>query len=78
MGETATTITISARFDGPPTTGNGGYVCGLVARHVDGPAEVTLWAPPPLERPLTLERAEPTETGRPWGCGTATPSSPRP
>lgn len=61
MGETATTVTIPARFNGPPTTGNGGYVCGLVARHIDGPAEVTLWAPPPLERPLSLAR------GRGWG-----------
>lgn len=60
MGETATTITIGSRFNGPPTTGNGGYVCGLVARHVGGVAEVTLWVAPPLERPLSLVRGEPT------------------
>lgn len=63
MGETATTITIGARFNGPPTTGNGGYVCGLVARHVGRAAEVTLWVPPPLQRPLTLTRDEPTGDG---------------
>jgi hypothetical protein len=34
---------------------NGGYACGLVARHVAGPAEVTLRAPPPLDTPLTLQ-----------------------
>lgn len=58
MGETATTITIGARFNGPPTTGNGGYVCGLLARHVGKTAEATLWVAPPLERPLSLTRAE--------------------
>lgn len=69
MGETATTITIGARFNGPPTTGNGGYVCGLVARHVGGAAEVTLWVAPPLERPLSLARSEPAgdeQTVRLW------------
>lgn len=60
MGETTTTVTIGARFNGPATSGNGGYVCGLVARHIDGSAEVTLWTAPPLERPLSLSADEPT------------------
>jgi hypothetical protein len=48
------TITVAKRFCGPPESGNGGYVCGLVARHVEGDAEVTLRRPPPLERALDL------------------------
>ena len=51
MGET---ITIERRFRGPPNSANGGYTCGRLARYVEGPAEVTLRKPPPLERPLTV------------------------
>lgn len=52
----ATTITIDRRFRGPPKSGNGGYVCGAVARHIGDSAEVTLRKPPPLDRPLALIR----------------------
>lgn len=50
------TITIARRFNGPPDSGNGGYVCGsfAVAARVD--ARVRLLSPPPLEVPLTLEQ----------------------
>lgn len=51
------TVVIASRFNGPPTSGNGGYVAGLLARELGGPAVVTLRSPPPLETPLTLERA---------------------
>jgi hypothetical protein len=47
-------IVIGYRFHGPPDSGNGGYACGLVAAHVDGPAEVTLRRPPPLDTPLAV------------------------
>ncbi|HYD88640.1 MAG TPA: hypothetical protein VEA80_14290 [Vitreimonas sp.] len=50
------TVTIAARFNGPPNSGNGGYVCGLMANLIDGPSEATLRAPPPLEHALTLSR----------------------
>jgi hypothetical protein len=44
------TETIPTRFRGPPGSGNGGWTCGTVARHLSGPAaEVTLRRPPPLE-----------------------------
>lgn len=46
------TITIASRFCGPPTTGNGGYVAGIAAAGIEGPAEVTLRVPPPLDREL--------------------------
>lgn len=49
-------VTIDRRYCGPPDSANGGYTCGVVASAIDGPAEVTLRVPPPLERPLTLER----------------------
>ena len=47
-------LVIDRRFRGPPNSANGGYVCGCLARHVAGDAEVTLRAPPPLERPLDV------------------------
>ena len=54
-------IRIDRRFCGPPDSGNGGYACGLVAAHIDGPAEVTLRSPPPLEKPLRVEHADDDE-----------------
>ena len=47
-------MTIGNRYCGPPNSGNGGYVCGRLARHIPGGAEVTLRAPPPLNRPLDI------------------------
>lgn len=53
------TIVIEPQFCGPPDSGNGGYVCGLLAGYVAGDAEVTLRMPPPLGVPLVVERTEP-------------------
>ncbi len=47
-------ITVARRFNGPPGSGNGGYVAGLLGNRIDGPAEVTLRAPIPLETSMTL------------------------
>jgi hypothetical protein len=49
-----TSIMIDKRYCGPPNSGNGGYVCGRLARHIPGGAEVTLRAPPPLDKPLDV------------------------
>ena len=49
-------VRIPRRFRGPPTSGNGGYVCGMVAEWIDGPAEVSLLALIPLETPLHRRR----------------------
>ena len=49
-------ITIRRRFCGPVDSGNGGYVCGLLAGYVDGVAEVTLKQPPPLEKALQVDK----------------------
>lgn len=48
------TLSIDPRFHGPPRSGNGGYVCGLTARYIDGPCSVRLKAPPPLSTALEL------------------------
>jgi hypothetical protein len=50
-------LVIKPRYCGPPGTGNGGYVSGLIAGYLGGPAEVTLRRPPPLGTPLAVERA---------------------
>jgi hypothetical protein len=49
-------LTIEARFNGPDGSANGGYTCGRIAALLGVRAEVTLRAPPPLERPLAVER----------------------
>jgi hypothetical protein len=51
-------IVIERRYRGPEASGNGGYSCGLVAAFLDGDVEVTLRLPPPLERPLHVERLD--------------------
>lgn len=54
---TRESVLIQRRFHGPPTSGNGGYVCGLLAAHVEGPAAVRLRAPPPLEVELEVRHS---------------------
>lgn len=51
-------LVIPARFNGPPQSANGGIACGAVARFVDGPAEVSLRTPPPLDTPLDVVRRD--------------------
>ena len=48
-------IVIARQFRGPPSSGNGGYVCGLLAAEIDGPATVALRALIPLDTPLALD-----------------------
>lgn len=53
------TVTIDARFRGPSDSGNGGYVCGLLASRVGArtggsAAVVTLRKPPPLATPMSV------------------------
>ncbi len=63
-------VTIPAQFNGPVRSGNGGYVCGLLAAEHgaepggdavpraagSSPVTSTLRQPPPLDTPLTWER----------------------
>ncbi len=61
-----TTVTIPARYNGPPDSANGGWFAGHLARVVlhaqddDGGrvVSVRLSAPPPLERELTVSTAD--------------------
>ncbi len=56
-------LIIKRRFCGPPTSGNGGYACGLLARHLPDHgqinAEVRLLRPIPLEKPLSVNISDP-------------------
>jgi hypothetical protein len=47
-------IVVAQQFRGPPNSGNGGYVCGLMAKAFDGPVTAMLRAPMPLDTPLDL------------------------
>lgn len=61
---------IGGRFNGPDGSGNGGYSAGVFATAVagDGPVEVTLRRPPPLDVPLTVTpRPDGADIGVPEG-----------
>lgn len=47
-------IFVERRFQGPSQSANGGYIAGVLAELIDGPAEITLRSPPPLETPMDL------------------------
>ena len=49
---------IDERFRGPPRSGNGGYVCGRIAKHLRGTVATRLKAPTPLGKELRLESSE--------------------
>jgi hypothetical protein len=54
-GRVSETVVIDPRFCGPPGTGNGGYVAGLLAARLGGAGEITLRRPPPVATPLEIE-----------------------
>jgi hypothetical protein len=49
---------VPGRYNGPPTSANGGYASGLLAGLLGGEAEVTLRRPPPLDRELEVVEVE--------------------
>jgi hypothetical protein len=52
-------IVLPRRYRGPLTSANGGYACGRLAAFVAADeVEVTLRLPPPLDRPLAVERED--------------------
>lgn len=57
-----TTVTVPSRFNGPPSSGNGGYSCGVVASVVGGPVAVSLRRPVPLDRALALRHEDDGKT----------------
>jgi hypothetical protein len=52
------TIIVPSRFNGPPTSGQGGYSCALLAAAVEGPAAVSLRRPVPLEQALSVRHED--------------------
>jgi hypothetical protein len=48
------TLSIPGRYNGPLTSGHGGYCSGVIAAFVHGQAEVTLRSPVPLDTPLDV------------------------
>jgi hypothetical protein len=50
------TVSVPARFNGPETSGHGGYCAGAFAGFLGGPAEVTLRSPVPLDTQLEIIR----------------------
>ena len=46
---------IGRQFCGPPNSGNGGYVCGVLAKGHEGPVTAVIRAPVPLDVDLGLE-----------------------
>lgn len=57
-GTSPITIFIDQTFCGPPNSGNGGYVCGMLAKYIPGVAEVSLRQPPPLNTSMRVELKE--------------------
>lgn len=51
-------VIIDRKYCGFSNTGNGGYVCGMAARYIQGAAEVSLWNPPPVDLPLDVEQID--------------------
>lgn len=51
-------VTIDRRFNGPPTSGHGGYFCGVIAGAVRRAVNVRLHRAIPLDVPLTIAPAE--------------------
>jgi hypothetical protein len=49
VGQMAAPLVIPARFNGPMESGNGGYCAGAIAACLEGPVEVTLRRPVPLD-----------------------------
>ena len=54
MTGTIDSVVVDPRFCGPPDTGNGGYVAGLLAARLGGAGEITLRRPPPVATPLEI------------------------
>ena len=51
-------IIIERKYCGFLDRGNGGYVCGIAAKYIQGTSQVTLWNPPPVDLPLDVEWTE--------------------
>ncbi len=52
----AAAVIVKGRFCGAPNTASGGYVAGLLGKHLSGPVRVSLEVTIPLDQALALER----------------------
>jgi hypothetical protein len=55
------TLVIDKRYNGPPQSAHGGYICGLIASATGANVRVRLYRPPPLERELQVVVRSPDE-----------------
>ncbi|WP_162177448.1 hypothetical protein [Hyphomonas adhaerens] len=79
-------ITIASAFNGPPTSGNGGYASGMLSRLFETPHTVRISAPIPLDTPLAVTQQDnklvatlgekPILTARPGGVTLTPPQAP--
>lgn len=51
-------LVVERRFHGPENSGNGGYVCGRIARYIGESARVRLRVPPPLDVPMEVSQGQ--------------------
>jgi hypothetical protein len=51
-------VIIRNRFHGPPESGNGGYSCGVLGKHIKGPSVVRLCVPPPLDAQMEIRLSD--------------------
>lgn len=52
--KTLCSVTIPAKYKGPPAIANGGYVCSLFAEYIKGTTDVMIKLPTPLDRELQI------------------------
>jgi hypothetical protein len=52
----AEAVVVKSRFCGSPRVASGGYIAGLLGRHVPGPARVSLESPIPVDQAFAIER----------------------
>ena len=56
--KTPESFVIDRRFHGPPDSGNGGYSCGMLGKHIEGSAVVRLRIPPPLNAEMEIRKTD--------------------
>ncbi len=54
----AETVSVPGSFNGPRESGHGGYSSAVIAELIEGPAEVSLRSPVPLDAPLAVSRED--------------------
>jgi hypothetical protein len=56
-----TPLFVQHRFNGPPNSAHGGYICGLIAAATGANVRVRLYRPPPLDTPFEVTERTPDE-----------------